>query len=968
MAKKASCSSSLFALFFLFLFSKTTFLLMAQNNTTIPIHVGLVLDFDALHGKMGLSCIEVALSDFYASNPNYKTRLVLDKRSSPSDVVVTASAALDLIKNVQVQAIIGPASSMEAKFLISLGEKVQVPIISYSATSPSLTSIRSPYFIRAAQNDSSQVKAISAIIQAFGWREVVPIYVDDEFGEGVIPYLSDALQEVDARIAYRSVISPAATDDQIVVELEKLMAMQTRVFVVHMLPSLGLRIFDKAKEIGMMEAGYAWIMTDGMTNMFSSINSSGIENMQGVLGIKTYYPNSKALEYFRVRWKRKFQQDNPTVQDAKLDVFGLWAYDAAWALAMAAEKVGAKKFSFEKTNTSGKSSTTDRQRFGVSQNGPQLVQELSGTKFKGLSGDFNLFNGQLQSSTFVIVNVFGSGEKLIGFWTPKNGLARNLNLRSTSKYSISNANLGSIIWPGDTTSAPKGWQIPTLGTKLRILVPVKQGFSEFVNVTYPGTNIPKISGYCIDVFETVIEALPYGVPYELIPYATPNSSSAGNYNDLVNEVYLKNYDAAVGDITITANRSLYVDFTLPYTESVLSMIVPINDNKSKNAWVFLKPLPWDLWVTSGCFFIFIGFVVWVLEHRINEDFRGPPHHQIGTSFWFSFSTMVFSHRERVVSNLARFVVIIWCFVVLILTQSYTASLATLLTVQQLQPTTDVNLLLKNGNNVAYQSGSFVLRILKQLGFPDEKLKSFGSPEELNQLFQNGSKTDGISAAFDEIPYMKLFLAKYCSKYTMVVLTFKTDGFAFVFPKGSPLALDISRAILNVDEGDRMKMIENKWFNKESSCPDPNSLVSSNSLSLESFWGLFVIAGLASTLALLIYAAMFLYEHKEILLRLDPEASLWRKFRVLLRLYDKKDLKSFTFKKGELEVNTIFPPSPSVNSNNTESRMVFDKQMRTPSTEHGGFSPSDGLPNGREMESVIEITERPTPHEIAQESN
>jgi ionotropic glutamate receptor len=59
----------------------------------------------------------------------------------------------------------------------------------------------------------------------------------------------------------------------------------------------------------------------------------------------------------------------------------------------------------------------------------------------------------------------------------------------------------------------------------------------------------------------------------------------------------------------------------------------------------LKPLTWDLWMTSGCFFVFIGFVVWVLEHRINDDFRGPPSHQIGTSLWYAFSTMVFSHSK-----------------------------------------------------------------------------------------------------------------------------------------------------------------------------------------------------------------------------------------------------------------------------------------------------------------------------------
>ncbi|PRQ27951.1 putative periplasmic binding protein-like I [Rosa chinensis] len=80
-------------------------------------------------------------------------------RDSRKEIVVAAGAALDLINNVQVQAIIGPESSMKAKFVTDLGDKAQVPIISFSATSPSLWS---SYFFRIAQSDSSQVKAISS--------------------------------------------------------------------------------------------------------------------------------------------------------------------------------------------------------------------------------------------------------------------------------------------------------------------------------------------------------------------------------------------------------------------------------------------------------------------------------------------------------------------------------------------------------------------------------------------------------------------------------------------------------------------------------------------------------------------------------------------------------------------------------------------------------------------------------------
>ncbi|KAL5570001.1 hypothetical protein UlMin_026576 [Ulmus minor] len=868
--------------------------------------------------------------------------------------------SLDLIKNVQVQAILGPTTSMQANFMVHLGEKAQVPIISYSATSPSLNT-RSSYFIRATNSQTSQLKVLSSIVHAFGWKQVVPIYADNAYGVGLIPFLIDALQEVDARVPYRSVIPQIATDDQLEKELYKLMTMQTRVFVVHTDTSLGSRIFTKAKEIGMMEKGYVWILTNAMTNLLSSMDSSVLRSMQGVLGIETYVPETKELEEFRVRWKRKFQ-------NVELDVFGLWAHDAAKALAIAIERTWSNEsLRFKKRNVSG-NSTVDLQTFGVSHNGPKIRKTLSSVRFKGLAGNFSLVEGQRRTETFRIINILnGQGEKgVVGYWTRQNGLVRDLKSRNSSSVNNSSkANLGTILWPGGSTSDPKGWEIPTNEKKLKIGVPVRGGFKEFVEVKQdPRTNRTTFTGYCIEIFEAVMNALPYRVGYELIPFILPNGLSAGTYDELVYQVYLEKFDAVVGDITIRYSRSLFVDFTLPYTESGVSMIVPMEHKRKKNAWVFLKPLTWDLWVTSGFFFIFIGFVIWVLEHRINEEFRGPISRQIGTSFWFSFSTMIFAHREKIISNLARFVVIVWIFVVLILTQSYTASLTSLLTVQQLQPTiTDVKQLLRNGDKVGYLEASFVYGILKNLGFHESQLRMYKTQEELDAIFSDKKDNNTIAAAFDEMPYMKLFLKRYCSKYTMIDPTFKTDGFGFVFPKGSPLVQDVSRAILYVTEGENMKKIENKWFGTQSNCTEPNTQFSSNSLGLESFWGLFLITGLSSLFALLIHAAIFFHGQRHIISSSDSDqATIWSRIRLIFRIHDQKDFSAHTF---EENVAVIVPSERGQGSNDSVHDVVETigntSNLPSPSsyTSHTGrsdFASSPEYGNLNET-SAVELTFR-----------
>ena len=99
---------------------------------------------------------------------------------------------------------------------------------------------------------------------------------------------------------------------------------------------------------------------------------------------------------------------------------------------------------------------------------------------------------------------------------------------------------------------------------------------------------------------------------------------------------LQIYDIVIGDITIRYNRTFYADFTLPYTESGIAMVVPVRDSRNKNTWIFLKPLAPGMWFGSIVFFIYTGVVVLILEFLgNNENVRGPIPRQLGIMIFFS---------------------------------------------------------------------------------------------------------------------------------------------------------------------------------------------------------------------------------------------------------------------------------------------------------------------------------------------
>ena len=117
---------------------------------------------------------------------------------------------------------------------------------------------------------------------------------------------------------------------------------------------------------------------------------------------------------------------------------------------------------------------------------------------------------------------------------------------------------------------------------------------------------------------------------------------------------------------------------------------------------------------------------------------------------------------------------------MILQSSFTANLASLLTLKKLDPTfTDIHDVLATGQLVGYTNGSFVGDHLKRMGFPDNRIMAYNNPDEFAKALTAGTANGGVAAIFDEIPYINVFLSKYCSDYTMTGPVYKADGFGFV---------------------------------------------------------------------------------------------------------------------------------------------------------------------------------------------
>uniref|UniRef100_A0A0A9CXR6 Glutamate receptor n=1 Tax=Arundo donax TaxID=35708 RepID=A0A0A9CXR6_ARUDO len=748
------------------------------------VTIGALFTFDSVIGRSAMAAIQLAVADVNRDAAVLKgTNLRVIMQDTKCSGFVGIIQALELMEK-KVVAVVGPQSSGIAHVVSHVANELRVPLVSFAATDPALSSTQYPFFVRAAHDDSFQMNAVADIVAHYGWREVTAIFVDNDFGRGGVDALGDALEAARARISYKAAFPPGADRAALGELLLQANMMESRVFVVHASPDSGLDIFAAAHSLNMMASGYVWIATDWLHAAIDSTRPANPKTtmslVQGVVTLRPYTPDSDAKRSLVSR----IMISNATT--AGLNAYGLFAYDSVWMAARAIDEFlddgGDISFSANPRLRDANGSALQLSTLRVFDQGDQLLQKVVLSNFTGVTGGVWFGADRvLINPAYEVLNVGGTGVRRVGYWSNYTRLsvaAPRLQLDNMThqqqQQQQQQQQLYSVIWPGETAAPPRGWVFPNNGKALRIGVPYRTTYKQFVS---KDSSAPDgVSGYCVDVFKAAVGLLPYPVPVSFILFG--DGVKNPSYSELVNKVADNYFDAAVGDISIVTNRTRVVDFTQPYVESGL-VIVSTVKAKSSNAWAFLKPFTLGMWGVTGAFFLFVGVVVWILEHRFNPDFRGSPRKQIVTIFWFSFSTMFFAHRENTVSTLGRFVLIIWLFVVLIINSSYTASLTSILTVQQLSTgIKGLDSLLSSDLPIGYQVGSFAKSyMMQELGVPESRLRELAIDDYATNL-QQGPANGGVAAIVDELPYVELFLSTNC-QFRTVGQEFTKSGWGFV---------------------------------------------------------------------------------------------------------------------------------------------------------------------------------------------
>ncbi len=252
--------------------------------------------------------------------------------STCADATAAANAADRLINSKKVLAIVG---AMCSGATISAANTAGIPtntvMISPSATAPSLTTLDDKdLMFRTAPSDAYQGDVLARLLISKGIKDVAVAYVNNDYGKGLADTFTAAFKADGGTVAAVAPHEEGKADYR--AELGSLASSgaQTLVLIAYAQGS-GQTILRQATESGDFTT---YVGADGMIldDLFQGIDPPAVEGMIGTKPSSPEIPGSTAFKSLAA--------------EAGLDptkIYGPEAYDAAFLLALAIEKNGAKR-------------------------------------------------------------------------------------------------------------------------------------------------------------------------------------------------------------------------------------------------------------------------------------------------------------------------------------------------------------------------------------------------------------------------------------------------------------------------------------------------------------------------------------------------------------------------------------------------------------------------------------------------
>uniref|UniRef100_A0A8D3BWF2 Glutamate receptor n=1 Tax=Scophthalmus maximus TaxID=52904 RepID=A0A8D3BWF2_SCOMX len=415
------------------------------------------------------------------------------------------------------------------------------------------------------------------------------------------------------------------------------------------------------------------------------------------------------------------------------------------------------------------------------------------------------------------------------------------------------------------------------GTCMRNSVPCRKHIKD--NTTEAGgTYIKKCcKGFCIDILKKIAKYVKFTYDLYLVTNGKHGKKINNVWNGMVGEVVYKKAVMAVGSLTINEERSEVIDFSVPFVETGISVMVS-RSNGTVSPSAFLEPFSASVWVMMFVMLLLVtAMAVFMFEYisplgfnrnlAQGKDPHGPSF-TMGKAVWLLWG-LVFNNSVPVQNpkgTTSKFIVSVWAFFAVIFLASYTANLAAFMIqeefVDQVTGLSDN----KFQNPYAYSppfrfgtvpNGSTERNIRKNYPAMHQYMVKYHQTGVVDALVS--LKTGKLDAFIYDAAVLN-YMAGRDEGCKLVTIgsgyIFATTGYGIALQKGSYWKRQVDLAILAIIGDGEMEELEAQWLT--GICHNEKNEVMSSQLDVDNMAGVFYMLATAMGLSLITFVSEHLF--------------------------------------------------------------------------------------------------------------